>query len=165
MEPVPAPASGQRNITAVELCEHLRPARRQGEEQDTSGRDLAGDAKALKEYLTGGTGAGEADLHRLMGLAPPPGAGAAKQAASAASASRAAALKASAAARAAMADSEAAERSLRAATQAALDTEHQLARQGSQVGAVQSYTATAGGSPRPRSDISEAAAEHDAAPA
>eukprot|EP01043_Picozoa_sp_COSAG02_P033410 COSAG02_NODE_2278_length_9240_cov_2.311016_2_plen_1828_part_00 len=153
MEAVEAPASGQRNITAVELCEHLRPARREGEDPTTSAQDLAGDAKALKEYLTGGTGAGEADLHRLMGLAPPPGAGEAKQAVSAASASRAAALKASQAARVAMAESEEAERKLREATQAALDTEHQLARQDPKFG-----SADLSGSSRLRTNISEEAA-------
>ena len=135
MELMPDPVSGQRNITAVELCEHLRPARRRGEDPNTNARDLAGDASALKEYLTGGTGAGEADLHRLMDLAPPPGSDAAKQAVDAAQAARSAALRASTAARAAMADSEAAERELRAASEAALDAEHRLAKEDPDFGA------------------------------
>ena len=128
LETIAEPASGQRNITAVELCEHLRPARRAGEDPTTNARDLGGDASALREYLTGGTGAGEADLHRLMQLPPPAGSAAAKEAVGAAKASRTAALRASEAARVAMGETEEAEKQLRAAKQAAIDSEHRLAK-------------------------------------
>ena len=120
------PADGGRNSTAVELCEYLRPALREGDDPLLHAGG-GGDAAALMEYLTGGSGPGEGDLHRLMSLPPPPGSDAALAAAGAAAMAKAAATAAQAAAAAALAESEAAGKELRAAEEAVLNSEHALA--------------------------------------